>query len=286
MPAPPPRLLTIGDNVVDCYVDLGWMYPGGNTVNVAVHAARLGVPTRYVGVVGSDVEGACVLDALREEGVDVGEVAVADGPTARAVVHVVDGNRVFGEGLVGVSRFEPSAHQLKLITEAEMVHTGECSMLDDHVPTLHRHARRLSFDFSERPWSYIEHLAPHVDIAFCSLPDDDSAQHRAESVAALGPRIVVVTQGAQGALLLAGDDLHHSPAPDITVVDTLGAGDALAARFLTGLLDGEDPRDALDAATRYASATCTEYGAFGHRTTLSTPRTTPARTPARHKETP
>lgn len=285
MGVPAPQLVTIGDNVVDCYVDLGWMYPGGNTVNVAVHAARLGVPGAYVGVVGSDAEGRCILEALRAEGVSTSAVTVADGPTARAVVHVVEGNRVFGSGLVGVSRFDPTPQHLDLLSRAQIVHTGECSMLDDHVPALQHRARRLSFDFSERPWDYIESLAGHVDIAFCSMPDDDSALHRAETIAALGPRIVVVTQGEHGALVLADGTAHHSPAPDVQVVDTLGAGDALAARFLAGVLDGEAPPLALDAATRYATTTCADYGAFGHRTALSTPHLTPATTPATPKET-
>jgi len=36
------RLLGLGDNTVDTYVDQGWQYPGGNAVNVAVLARRLG----------------------------------------------------------------------------------------------------------------------------------------------------------------------------------------------------------------------------------------------------
>jgi fructoselysine 6-kinase len=38
-------LAAVGDNVVDCYVDRGLMFPGGNSVNVAVHAARAGTRT-------------------------------------------------------------------------------------------------------------------------------------------------------------------------------------------------------------------------------------------------
>lgn len=269
-----PQLVTLGDNVVDRYVDLGWMYPGGNTVNVAVHAARLGVRASYIGVVGTDDAGRCVLDSLRAEGVDDEHITVLDGPNATATVRVVDGNRVFGDGTVGVSRFAPTAEHLALIGAADMVHTGDCSMLEEHLPRLRKHARALSFDFSERPWEYIQQLAPLVDIAICSMPSDDSVEHRATAIAALGPRTVVVTRGAAGATLLTPEGFHHSPAGTGPVVDTLGAGDALAARLLTGLMTGEAPQSALDAATVYATVCCAEYGAFGHQTALATPITT------------
>ena len=51
------RIATVGDNVVDCYPDLGVMYPGGNTVNVAVHARRLGARAAYLGALGTDTAG-------------------------------------------------------------------------------------------------------------------------------------------------------------------------------------------------------------------------------------
>lgn len=264
-----PTLIAIGDNVVDCYVDLGWMYPGGNAVNVAVHAARLGADTAYIGVFGTDDAGVCVRDSMLAEGVDVTNADVVEGPNARAVVRVIAGNRVFGEGIVGVSRFVPTRHHLTMLRRADLVHTGDCSMLEEHLGDVRRHARLLSYDFSERPWHYVAELAPQVDIAICSLPSGDSAEDRARAVAALGPRTVVVTQGAAGATVLSAGRLHHAPAGSGPVVDTLGAGDALAARFLTGLLRREDPASALHAAATYATETCAEYGAFGHRTPLT-----------------
>lgn len=263
-----PRLVTIGDNVVDCYVDLGWMYPGGNAVNVAVHAARLGGDTAYVGVFGTDDAGECVRRSLVAEGVDVAATEVVEGPNARAEVRVIEGNRVFGTAYIGVSRFVPTRGQLELLRGADLVHTGDCSMLEQHLGTLKDHARILSYDFSEQPWEYIADLAPHVDIAICSLPSGDSAEHRARAIAELGPGMVVVTRGGAGATVLSAAGLHHSTAGVGPIVDTLGAGDALAARFLLGTLRGERPAEALDAAASYATRTCAEYGAFGHRTPL------------------
>jgi len=65
-----PRICAVGDNVVDRYVDRRLMYPGGNAVNVAVHARRCGARTAYVGAVGDDAAGRLLWDVLVREGVD------------------------------------------------------------------------------------------------------------------------------------------------------------------------------------------------------------------------
>ena len=264
-----PGLVAIGDNVVDCYLDFGHMYPGGNAVNVAVHASRLGVDASYIGVLGEDAAGAAILDSLRDEGVSVTNVRVLPGPNARALVRVVAGNRVFTGGDAGVSRFVPSQDDLDLIARAPITRTGECSMLEDQLPALARAAPRLSFDFSERPWSYVEELAGHADIAIASLPESDAAraEELAREIRRLGPAVVAVTRGAAGAVLLT-DRLYTSVAGDNPIVDTLGAGDAFIARLLVGLLREENPRELVQAASVYATGACAEVGAFGHRTVL------------------
>lgn len=271
--SPVPRLLAIGDNVVDCYPDLGHMYPGGNAVNVAVHAARLGVRSTYIGVLGDDIAGETVLAALRAEGVDTTALRVEPGENARADVRLVDGNRVFGDSFVGVSRFDPTSGDLTTMQSADLVHTGDCSMLEEHLPLLQQHARRLSFDFSEQPWHYVTEHAPFVDIAICSHPGTDcrAAEDLARRVQRLGPQVVMVTQGAQGAVLLHGSGpVLRAPAGAGPVVDTLGAGDAFAARALVGLLRGEAPQHYLTEAAQYATSVCGQVGAFGYRTALPT----------------
>jgi sugar/nucleoside kinase (ribokinase family) len=264
------HILTVGDNVVDRYVDLGFMYPGGNAVNVAVHARRVGAHTAYIGVLGTDAAGQAVLQALQAEGVDTRLVRVVDGPNASADVRVVNGNRVFGSSEPGVSKFTLTSTELAALGAYDIVHTGECSYLEDQLAALRAASRRLSFDFSERPWGYIEAHARHAAIAIASCPSGDrgEAEAKAKAIHGLGPEVVAVTLGAEGAVLHLGDRLFHSPAGDVAVVDTLGAGDAFIARLLYGLSTGESPPDLLTAATSYASTACASYGAFGYQTPL------------------
>ena len=49
------KIIAVGDNVTDCYLDQGVYYPGGNAVNVAVHCKRNGVEdVNYLGIFGDD----------------------------------------------------------------------------------------------------------------------------------------------------------------------------------------------------------------------------------------
>jgi sugar/nucleoside kinase (ribokinase family) len=265
-----PRLLAVGDNVVDVYPQQGVMYPGGNAVNVAVHAKRQGAQAAYLGAVGTDLAGEVVLGSLRAEGVDTSLTRIVDGPNAAALVHVVDGNRVFAGGDVGVSVFELSSHDLAVAAGFDIVHTGECSHIEDQLGELARCSSRLSFDFSERPWDYVQQYAALASIAISSAPDGDLSQatRQVERLRALGPVTAVVTLGAAGAVVLE-ETLTYRPAPPGRIVDTLGAGDAFIARLLVGLARSEPIGTLLSAATTYATGTCASFGAFGYPSAIS-----------------
>jgi fructoselysine 6-kinase len=283
------RLLTVGDNVVDQYPERGLFFPGGNAVNVSVHARRLGAVSAYIGAVGTDRAGEVVLGSLAEEGVDVSRTRVIDGPNAYAVVYVVDGNRVFGHGDLGVSVFECDDDDVTAARDFDLVHTGECSHIEAQVPELAGTAKRLSYDFSERDWAYIASLATHIDIAVRSMPgaDRQGAVDEARRIQALGPRTVAITLGAGGAVIVHEDEEQWAPAPSGVIVDTLGAGDAFIARFLLGMIEEEPIAELAVAATAYATASCATFGAFGRATPLEAPGSSPSSTstsptPAQH----
>ena len=263
-------LLTLGDNVVDRYLERGVLYPGGNAVNVAVHGRRCGAGAAYIGVVGTDLAGRAVLDALVAEGVDTSMLRIVEGPNASADVRVVDGNRVFDHGDPGVSRFLLTPADFAAVAAATIVHTGECSMVENQLADISAAAPRLSFDFSERPRDYIAEYAPLVDVAIRSLPFAavGEAVDEARRIRDLGPSLVAVTMGAGGAVVLQGEQVVHAQAPATRVVDTLGAGDAFIGRLLTGLIADTPLPMLVGAATAYASSTCATFGAFGYETSL------------------
>jgi fructoselysine 6-kinase len=262
-------LVAVGDNVLDCYVDLGLMFPGGNSVNVAVSAARFGSSTAYVGVVGDDQRGAVMTAALRAEGIDTTRLRTSPGPTAYAVVRHLDGDRVFGANDKGVSLFQPSPADLDFVAGFDLAHSSYCSGLEPWLPALAARTP-LSFDFDERTGAYAEELLPSTSVATFS----GSALSRSECedlarwAAARGPAHVFVTRGARGALAYDGRAVHCAARP-VDVVDSLGAGDAFIGRALHGLLTGEPTDVLLSAAVEAGSRACTTLGGFGHGTAIS-----------------
>jgi fructokinase len=112
--------------------------------------------------------------------------------------------------------------------------------------------------------------ASDADIAWLFPELDRMAAARA--LLARGPRLVVVTLGAEGAVGVSADAEVRVTAPKVKVVDTIGAGDAFGAALLAWLhdhgrltrdlrLEREELRAALEFACRVASITCTRAGA-------------------------
>ncbi|HEX8940452.1 MAG TPA: PfkB family carbohydrate kinase [Candidatus Limnocylindrales bacterium] len=260
------RLLGVGDNVVDRYRDLGRMFPGGNALNVAVAARRAGIEAAYIGALGTDRAGETVLGALRAEGLELDRLRVVDGPNAWAEVTLVEGDRVFVGSHVGVSRFRLDETDLAYAASFDLIHTGDCSMVEDQVADLAARAP-VSFDFSiHREPGYTEALLPHLEIACFSASDldEEAALDLLAAAVARGPRLALATRGTAPALLFDGRRTWRQAAVPVQVVDTLGAGDSFIGCLLAGLVTGQDPAVALEAAADAAARTCADYGAFGH----------------------
>ncbi len=260
------RLLGVGDNVVDRYRELGTMFPGGNAVNVAVFAARLGAQAGYMGVVGDDDAGRIIQQSLAQEGVDTSLTSVVHGDNASADVSIVGTDRVFLGASKGVALFEPSEEQLAAMADYDVVHAGYAGSFLPHVAAMAERTR-VSFDFGTRLGIYeAKEALPHLYLAAFSSshrsPEDSLALVK-ESVAR-GATYALATRGADGAYLASDRWIIHQQADRVQVVDTLGAGDAFIASVLVGLLAGRDRRSLLAAASAHAAQVCLAHGAFGY----------------------
>jgi fructoselysine 6-kinase len=262
------RVIGVGDNTVDRYLHLGRMFPGGNAVNVPVLAHRYGHPTSYIGWLGDDALGHLILGALREEGVDVSRCRVVDGPNAHSEVTLVESDRVFVGSDPGVRvQIALDDQDLDLVRQHDVTHTSIYSYVEPDLARLSRVSNCLSFDFSQE-WDreYLAEVLPWVDVAFLSNP----GQPREATVELMrwarsqGPAVVVVTRGEQDAMAYDGQQVYQQGAVETEMVDTLGAGDAFAARLLVEYLDGVPIADALAAAAESAAEACGYFGAFGH----------------------
>lgn len=263
------RLIGVGDNTVDTYLHKRMMFPGGNALNVAVLAHRYGHPAAYLGWLGKDERGMLIMNALADEGIDTSHCRVLEGEsTSYSTVTLVDGDRVFGESTHGATNLiKLEAADYAYISTFDLVHTSVSSYLEGQIQDLKRASRRLSFDFSQKlEDDYLQKILPFVDIAFFSLADvdpkgmDDLMNKAIHS----GPSLVVMTRGKDGAWVFDGEKLYHQGVIPVQAVDTLGAGDAFAARFLVEYVDGTPIQMAMQRAAESAAQNCTWFGAFGY----------------------
>jgi fructoselysine 6-kinase len=262
------RILGIGDNTVDIYLDEGMEYPGGNAVNVAVHARRLGAEASYLGCLGQDSLGDLVFESLVAEGVEVSRCRRIEGPNPWCRLRHEGNDRIFAGSSPGVrARYGLGSDDAAFIASHHVAHTSVPSELDGDLRFIHAHAELLSYDYSvywDRPAA--EATFAHIDIAFLSCPHHSEAECRRlmRRVAERGVGIVVVTRGRNGSCALAEGRFYIEGIRPADVVDTLGAGDAFIAAFLVSYVARRDVSAALASGAENAARACAFKGAFGH----------------------
>lgn len=259
------RMCSIGDIVVDRYVDHDLWFPGGSAANVAVHSRRLGANAGFIGVFGSDAAGAFVRDALIGESVDVSQARFEDGPNAFTDVFLdPDGNRHFGLHSKPFTAVELDSRDEEYLQGCDWLHTGHSSATEGLLETFANIAP-VAFDFSHSSFEYARPLLRHIRIAVFSRPglSDLECREFVQSVGELGPSITVVTRGILPTIAWNGA-IAVQAVSEANVVDTLGAGDAFMAAFAVNVFSETPLERGLQLAAQYAAQACTHLGAFGH----------------------
>ncbi|MFC9456932.1 ribokinase [Streptomyces sp. NPDC056637] len=250
------------------------VHPGGKGANQAVAAARLGARTALLARVGDDGHGRLLLDSMRSAGVDPVGVLVGGAPTGVALITVDpsgDNSIVVAPGanarltpqdvkaagaLFQASQVVSAQLEIPLDTVAEVVRAmapGSRFVLNPSPPAPLPAEVLAACD----PLIVNEHEARVVLGADVTGGPEDWAT----ALLALGPRSVVITLGAEGALVADGTGAHRVPSVEVTAVDTTGAGDAFTAALAWRLGAGESLADAAAFAARVGAAAVTKEGA-------------------------
>lgn len=301
MPAEP-RVLVVGEALVD--VVEGRATPGGSPANVAIGLNRLDVPAELTARFGTDVYGVLLAEHLAGNGVRLSSGTV--DPTFRTS----SATATLDEAGVASYAFDIDWRPppLRLPAGAAAVHTGSiATVLAPGAEAVREFVRSLagapvtvSLDPNARPtvtpdaaqaWAAVTDLAGHADLV--KLSDEDCAFLQpgvpAEQVAtrlltADRTRLVVITLGGDGALGVTADGPVRVPAPQVEVVDTVGAGDSFMSALIAALhtrsqlgptrlatLDPAALHDTLTYAVQAAAITCTRPGADPPTTADLTP---------------
>jgi fructokinase len=307
----------VGENIVDLVPDPASAgdpeppyraHAGGSPANVAVTLAKLGSRAALAARVSRDVFGARVRARLAAAGVENRYLVDAVEPSSLAVVTFDAERRAsYDFWLNGTADWQWRDSELPnpLDDDVAALHIGSlAAYLSPGAEAIEKLIARegyrgrvtLTFDPNIRPTivaaadgsldaarARTERLVRLVDVVKVSDEDlgwlypDSPAEDAAAEWAEIGPALVVVTKGAEGALAIGRAATVDVPAPAVEVADTIGAGDSFAGALLyaldvRGLLGpgGADRIAGLDAATltavirtavTTAALTCTRVGA-------------------------
>lgn len=264
-------------------------YGGGKGANAAVAAARAGASVRLVGAVGADDTGAAALAELRDEGIDVSDVAVlADESTGVALI-VVDDR---GENQIAVGAGANAAISVDDVRRSvrEALPSAGCVLVSTEIPAgavaaavEEAAAAGVLCVLNPAPVMPVVvellQLGPIVTpnrselrdlVALLGEGNVDSAVDDASQIVARSHHPVVVTQGGDGVLVVAVDLVAEQvPAPPVVVRDTTGAGDTFNGVLAARLANGDDLATAVPFAVAAASLSVTQVGARGGMPTAS-----------------
>jgi 2-dehydro-3-deoxygluconokinase len=261
---------------------------GGAEANVAIGLARLGAAVTWLGRVGDDAIGRRVTRELRAEGVHViagidptGSTGVilksspAPGRTevvnlragsagSRLDIHDLNAVDITLYGVLHVTGITPALSVSAAEAVTELVARARAAGVLVSVDINHR--SRLWTNLADAVASHLT-LVTGADILFAG--DDeaqllvgvaDAPEELAARLHARGPAEVVIKLGARGALALSDGVVHRCAAQPVTVVDTVGAGDAFVAGYLAEVLRRGSAQQRLDVATRTGAAACVNPG--------------------------
>jgi len=276
-------------------------FPGGSPFNVAIGLGRLGAPAGFLSRISTDFFGDLLLRTLHENRVDTRYVKRAADPSMLAFVsHGKDSEPQYAFFANGAADRCITEHDLPAAFDDSVVclHLGLGAISTQAEPAastfetlLKRESKRrvIAFDPNVRPnlikdrdaaRARLESWVALADIVKVSRADFDwlypgrAVEDSAAAWRDLGPKLLVMTLGADGAMALLNGTKVAVPGRKIGIVDTVGAGDSFHAALLAGLnehgmltrdrlakLDAGVLKTLLDRAVAAAAITCSRSGA-------------------------
>lgn len=261
---------------------------GGSESNVAVGLARLGHRVRWISALGQDSFGDMICAALETEGVEVVAARSTEYPTGLMVKSPSLGEERFVSYYragSAAANMTPKMLSKEMIADARLLH------ITGITPALSESARQalealldfagdlnipVSLDLNYRAalWSSskasgtFRQIISSVDMVFgdrlelSMLTDTSSstAEDLLKSIQDLGVSDVILKQGSEGAIALVGNQIFYQDAVPVAVIDTVGAGDAFVAGYLSAWLDAESPQLRLERGVFCGSRACLNPG--------------------------
>ena len=254
---------------------------GGGASNTSVGLARLGCDAAYCGILSDDLWGREILEHLKNEGVRTDTATVLEGEysnfsiilSSPAGERVILAHSSMSRHLHDVT-FDRSDAQKADWIYLNHVHADSAVIEDDLIQILTApghpkltwnpggHQIRTGID-AENNRLLLKHtqlLLLNKEESF-SFAKCDSIPEALKVLHGHGAKVVCITDGKNGSFATDGTHLYECQSPDITVVDTTGAGDAFGTGMTWALVSGKDLPKAMQAGTINAMSVVGTIGA-------------------------
>ena len=244
---------------------------GGQMATAMAACAGFGLKTAYLGSAGNDHNGRLIISELSGRGVDVSNVLTRECANRFAVIAV---DETTGERMVlwdRDNRLDLSKEELDpaLIRSARLIHVDDEEQeaaiataliaRNDGIPVTSDIDRITDRTTELVAAVSIPMFANHV---LPAITGESDVERALRALRRTHQGMLCVTLGAEGAMLLVGDQLIVEKGFPISAVDTTGAGDVFRAAFIYGLLNQYPPQRMLRFANAAAAVSCTRAGAI------------------------
>lgn len=271
------------------------MTVGSSSAIFACGSARLEFRVAYFGVIGDDLFGHVMLDAMRARGIDISTCIVDPSrPTGATVILTSGRDRAILTEMGTIGAMDVDAIPASLLDRARHIHSG-CFYLQEtsreRLPSFFAAARArgitTSFDTNWDPtegWDGgVAKMLAACDVFFPNAAEAqriarlDDVEEAARALARMGAvgrtdggPIVAVKLGTAGALACCAEGpLVRVPAMRVEAVDTTGAGDSFNAGFLRAWLDGADLQESLRSGAVSGAISTQRLGGVDGQPTLA-----------------
>ena len=260
---------------------------GGDTSNAGIAAARQGARVGYITAIGNDAPGDSLMALWAREGVDTATVIRTDRALTAVyfVTHDARGHNFLHYrkdspaalyGSADLPRDAIAAARIFFVSGiSQGISSGAADAVFAAIEIARGAGRKVAYDTNYRPrlWpparaAAVMHAAiAKADYVFPGMEDAAVLTGLTDPDAILdfylrlGPTVVVVKMGEDGAYLGTPDRRVRIPPYPVAAVDATGAGDAFCGSFLARTLAGDTPEVAARYAVVAAALKCTGYGA-------------------------
>ncbi len=245
---------------------------GGSAANFATQSTKLGVKTGLISCVGDDLYGQLITKNLHETGVDTKAILVLDNqPTGLFFLahSPKEGDAVYAE--LGANKFlEKHVLDEEYFARVRTLHIAggfpnlisraiNLATTEGMIVSVDPGRAAADVDFSK--------IIKKIDLLFVNQSElmeyfgIETKEKQLRNFAKTFPGILIVKMGEKGSIATDGFEYVNSPIFEVTVKDTLGAGDSFAAGFVTAWTRSENIEQALNFANATASKTIMHEGA-------------------------